>query len=77
MRAIFRMRMIVYSTSPIIPDMRDENQHHCWNQQPNLVLQEELFGDQKGTTDIKKEQRLKAVVVPTETVPERIRANGN
>ena len=57
--------------------MRDENQHHCRNQQPNLVLQEELFGDQKGTTDIKKEQRLKAVVVPTETVPERIRANGN
>lgn len=72
MVTIFRMRMVVYPTGAIVPDMGHYDEDNGGCQQPGFVADEKLFGHQKSRTNVKQDQGLKAVVVFPVAVPEGV-----
>lgn len=70
MVAIVCVCMIVYTTGAVIPYVCDHDQRNSRDQQPGFISdKEELFRDEEYASDVKQNQRLKAVVVLFITVP--------
>jgi hypothetical protein len=67
--------MIVNPAGAIIANMSDYDQDDCRRQEPGFVSDEKLFCDEKGRSDVKKEQGLNAVVMLFVSVPKRVGAD--
>lgn len=75
MLAIFRMRMVMHPACAEVSDVCQQDQCYGREQQPNLVLQEKLLGNEESRSNIEQCKGLIAVVVFFESVPKRIRAD--
>lgn len=77
MVTIFCMRMVVYPTGAIVPDMSHYDKDNGRCQQPGLVADEKLFGHQKSRPNVKQDQGLKAVVMFSVAMPEGVCSNSD
>ena len=75
MVAIIGMGVIMDPARPVIPEMGRNNKDNGKEYHPDVLLGKPLFHAKKHKANAKQQQRGKAMVMASVTMPERVYAN--